>query len=82
MANIQNNKQYLQIDLGGRKVVTQVATQGRRGSKEMVTQYFIDFSDDPNAQNWLRYLDQYGQPNVSLSPFHLFLSFILLYLLD
>lgn len=63
-AAVMNNQQYLQIKLGGRRVITQISTQGRRGAKEIVTQYFVDFSDDPDAKNWLRYLDEYGQPNV------------------
>lgn len=62
-----NNMQYLQVAVG-RKVITGFATQGRRGSNEYVTELYMQFSDDPNAQNWLSYQDIYGQPYLFQGP--------------
>ena len=38
--------QWLQVDLGGYNTVTRVATQGRTGSNEWVTNYKLQYSDD------------------------------------
>jgi len=56
--------QYLGIDLGFRQVITGVATQGRRGSREFVSEYYIWFSSDNNT--WTVYTNKYGTPLVGL----------------
>ena len=61
-AGIPNNRQYLSVDLGYRHVVTGVATQGRRGSYEYVTEYYIEYSDD--NQSWNIYTNRYDTPLV------------------
>ena len=62
-AGIPNNMQHIGIDLGYRQVVTGVATQGRRGSFEYVTEYYIEFSTD--NKTWSIYTNRYGTPLVS-----------------
>lgn len=39
-----NDQQYLQIDLGGMRKVTQIASQGRPGSNDYVSSYKISYS--------------------------------------
>ena len=51
------------VDLGERKVITGVATQGRRGSGEYVEEFRLEFSED--GATWRLYLDEYGVPLVS-----------------
>ena len=63
-AGIPNNEQYLGIDLGYRHVINGVATQGRRGSYEFVTEYYLEFSSD--NKTWSIYTNQYGTPLVRL----------------
>jgi len=55
--------QYLGVDLGYRQVITGVATQGRRGSREFVYEYYLWFSSDNNT--WTVYTNEYGTPLVS-----------------
>ena len=38
--------QWLQVDLGGYTTVTRVATQGKNGFDQWVTQYRLQYSDD------------------------------------
>ena len=38
--------QWLQVDLGSYTTVTKVATQGRNGYSQWVTQYRLQYSDD------------------------------------
>ena len=59
-AGIPNNEQYLGVDLGNRQVITGVATQGRRGSKEYVTEYNLHYSSD--NRTWTVYTTEYGTP--------------------
>lgn len=59
-AGVPNNLQRLGIDLGYRHVVTGVATQGRRGSYEFVTEYYLEFSSD--NRTWSIYTNEYGTP--------------------
>ncbi len=61
-AGIPNNEQRLCVDLGYRTVVTGVATQGRRGSYEYVTEYYLEFSSD--NKTWNVYTNPYGTPLV------------------
>lgn len=55
-----NKLQHIGIDLGYRHVVTRVATQGRRGSGEFVTEYFLQYSSD--NKTWSEYTNKYGTP--------------------
>ncbi|MBN3295402.1 CNTP5 protein, partial [Amia calva] len=48
-----NKYQWLQIDLGERTEITAVATQGRYGSSDWVTNYLLMFSD--TGRNWKQY---------------------------
>ena len=41
-----NVDQWLQVDLGSYTTVTKVATQGRNGNSQWVTQYRLQYSDD------------------------------------
>ena len=66
--------QYLGVDLGYRQVITGVATQGRRGSREFVSEYYLWFSSDNNT--WNVYTNEYGTPLVC--HLHSFISFALL----
>ena len=61
-AGVPNNEQRLCVDLGYRHVVTGVATQGRRGSYEFVTEYYLEFSSD--NRTWNVYTNAYGTPLV------------------
>jgi len=54
--------QFLSVDLGYRQVITAVATQGRRGSREFVSEYYLWFSSDNNT--WNVYTNEYGTPLV------------------
>ncbi|KAM4556616.1 contactin-associated protein-like 2 isoform 3-T3 [Fundulus diaphanus] len=46
--------QWLQVDLGSRKQVVSIATQGRHRSSDWTSQYRLLYSDTPN--NWRPYL--------------------------
>jgi len=59
--------QYIAVDLGYRQVITAVATQGRRGSKEFVSEYYIWFSSD--NRTWTVYTNEYGAPLVGYSQY-------------
>ncbi|XP_070535505.1 contactin-associated protein-like 2 isoform X2 [Ptychodera flava] len=50
-AATQNTDQYLSIDLGAQTEITAVATQGRSGSSEWVTQYSLEYSSDGELWN-------------------------------
>ena len=62
-AGLPNNLQYLGVDQGDRQIIAGVATQGRRGSNEYVTEYFVEFSSDNRTLTV--YTNQYGTPFVS-----------------
>lgn len=53
---------FLIIDLGGRKEVRSVATQGHANTLNYVTEYIIQFSDD--GQAWRSFTDQRGETEV------------------
>ena len=44
-----NDQQYLQIDLGGMRKVTQIASQGRPASYDYVSSYKISYSQVENS---------------------------------
>ena len=45
-ARQRNQNQWIQVDLGRKKVVTAIATQGRRNYKQWVKSYFVSYSPD------------------------------------
>ena len=61
-AGSPNTLQYLGLDLGYRHVITAIITQGRRGSNEYVTEYYMEFSSD--NKTWSIYTNKYGTPLV------------------
>lgn len=63
-AGTPNNEQHIGVDLGYRHVITGVASQGRRGSYEYVTEYYLEFSSD--NKTWNIYTNEYGTPLVSI----------------
>ncbi|XP_006816028.1 contactin-associated protein-like 4 [Saccoglossus kowalevskii] len=54
-AEIADSEQYLTIDLKQQTEITAVATQGRYGSTEWVTQYRLQYSD--NGDKWSDYTE-------------------------
>ncbi|XP_052093811.1 neurexin-4-like isoform X2 [Mytilus californianus] len=57
-ASILDTNQYLGIDLGGEYILTDIWTQGRQGSGEFVTEFYIAFSSDKTT--WREYTNEYG----------------------
>ena len=56
-ARTRDTKQWLQIDLKNKYTnITRIATQGRNGANEWVTEYRLQYSD--NGVNFYFYLDQ------------------------
>ncbi|KAK7477015.1 hypothetical protein BaRGS_00031695, partial [Batillaria attramentaria] len=55
---VQNAYEWLQIDLGKQFIITKLHTQGRRGSDEYVSEFFLEFSDD--GRTWRRYTNRFG----------------------
>ena len=47
-ATYNNKNQWLQVDLGSLAVITKIATQGRQGHSQWVTNYTISYSLDGN----------------------------------
>lgn len=45
--------EFLQVDLGGPKIITMVASQGRHAENQWVTKYSLSYSDDGNK--WIDY---------------------------
>lgn len=56
------------MDLGRRYSIHAIATKGRRGTHEYVTEYIVEYSD--NGEGWKSYHDSQGETEVQ--------SFILL----
>ena len=52
-AKLDNNKQWLQIDLGTPTTVTRVATQGRQDASQWVTSYSLSYS--LTGSYWVQY---------------------------
>ena len=52
-AKTDNNKQWLQIDLGNPTAITRVATQGRQDQDHWVTSYSISYS--LTGSYWVQY---------------------------
>ncbi|KAK3105727.1 hypothetical protein FSP39_004342 [Pinctada imbricata] len=57
-ANVMDANQWLAIDLGREYIITKVATQGRQGAGEYVTEYNIAFSSDRST--WRFYTNEFG----------------------
>ena len=52
-SKLDNNKQWLQIDLGNPTTVTKIATQGRQDSSHWVTSYALSYS--LTSSYWVQY---------------------------
>lgn len=74
--------QWLQVDLGSRKEIVAIATQGRYSSSDWTRKYQLIYSDTP--KNWRPYLQDGNiwvsenlQPGLLrlLRPFHLKMSY-------
>ncbi|XP_049821647.1 neurexin-4 isoform X1 [Aethina tumida] len=50
---------FLTISLGGRFEIRSIATQGRSGTREFVTEYVVQFSDD--GEGWRSFTDSQGE---------------------
>lgn len=57
-----NYNQFLQVDLGDRRLITRVATQGYRGSGQFVIDYHISHSND--ATSFTEIVNDLGEPEV------------------
>lgn len=55
---VQNAYEWLRIDLGKQYIITKLHTQGRRGSDEYVSEFFLEYSDD--GRTWRRYTNRFG----------------------
>lgn len=59
----QNNYyQYLSVEFPERQNVTKIATQGKQNTREYVTEYILQYSD--NADVWITYRDYSGHAKV------------------
>lgn len=64
VARNNDDKQWIQIDLKKRTIITAVATQGRRGAREFVQDYYILYSDMDIPVQWAIVKDALGEPQV------------------
>lgn len=46
LARVNNNRQWLQIDLGAKSVVKRISTQGRYDANQWVTSYTLSYSQN------------------------------------
>lgn len=46
MAKVNNNRQWLQIDLGAKAVVKRISTQARYDANQWVTSYTVSYSNN------------------------------------
>lgn len=53
---------FLVIDLGGRREVRSIGTQGRANTLQFVTEYIVQFSDD--GEGWRSFTDAAGETEV------------------
>lgn len=49
--------EYIVVNFNSRVIINSVATQGRRASREYVTLYTLQYSD--NGMNWFYYTDEH-----------------------
>lgn len=73
IARINNNRQWLQIDLGAKSVVKKIATQGRYDANQWVTSYTLSISN--NAVRFYPYKEN-RRTRVSTPPFCLFVCLL------
>ncbi|OAF64960.1 Retinoschisin, partial [Intoshia linei] len=66
-AGVSNINQHLTIDLGYQYAINKISTQGRQGSNEFVTEYFVEYSIDKNI--WYSYKNQYGSNQLFIGNF-------------
>lgn len=59
--------EYLVVNFNSRVIISAVATQGRRASREYVTLYTLQYSD--NGQNWFYYTDEHKIVKVYITLF-------------
>lgn len=52
------------MDLGNRYKIHAIATQGRKGTHEYVTEYIIEYSDD--GEGWKSFHDSGGETEVHI----------------
>lgn len=53
------------LDLGHRYEIHSIATQGRTGTHEYVTEYIIEYSDD--GEGWKSFHDSEGETEVHIT---------------
>nr|CAD7425131.1 unnamed protein product [Timema monikensis] len=53
---------FLTINLDGPKQIHSIATQGREGTSEYVTEYIVQYSND--GEGWLSYTSALGEPEM------------------
>lgn len=58
------------MDLGNRYEIHAIATQGRKGTHEYVTEYIIEYSDD--GEGWKSFHDSEGETEVHILFFYYF----------
>lgn len=58
--NTYNN--FLIIELNEKKLIMKVATAGRAGTRDFVTEYIVQYSDD--GEIWRSYSNQNNEPQV------------------
>lgn len=61
------------MDLGNRYEIHAIATQGRKGTHEYVTEYIIEYSDD--GEGWKSFHDSEGETEVHILIFYYFRKF-------
>lgn len=54
---------FLTFDLGDKRMIKKIATLGRANTKECVTEYIIQFSDD--GEQWRSYVNPDGEVQVN-----------------
>ncbi|VDD79184.1 unnamed protein product [Mesocestoides corti] len=64
VARNNDDKQWIQVDLLNRTVITSVATQGRQGAREWVQDYYIYYSDMDVPVQWTVVKDSLGEPQL------------------
>ncbi|KAM4592958.1 retinoschisin 1a [Odontesthes bonariensis] len=63
LSKVQDNVQWLQIDLKEVMVVSGILTQGRCDAEEWITKYSVQYRTDDKL-NWIYYKDQTGNNRV------------------
>ena len=73
-ARSNNYRQYLQVDLSRRRLITRVATQGYRGSGQFVVDYHISYSNDNTT--FTSVVNDLGEPEVRFISFYLVFNLV------